>query len=385
VTAKRKSRRFNAGALYRTVTRLHGAIPYHLSPSGYAFPPWHYFLEVTRRCNLRCRMCQYTAWFEHTPAADQVKGELTTDEWKDVIDQTGWFSLITFTGGEPLVRDDFVELLRHASQKRRTHFITNGTRLSLKKAHACVGLAPYNTGGTGLNSVGVSLQGTRDVQNAIAGQDDAFERVTEGIRALCQYRDERGKRCPLVHVTAVIQQDNLDVLPEMPAIVAGMGADVLNLAIEIRFFELEGVGKRDPEELDTAKLRLPRIDRKALALALQQTEEAAQKAGIELRLPRMPREELLQYYDGGTCMECFECRSAWTNLNVGADGGVYPCFIYRLGSVREESLRKLWNGPRMRQFRRRIRQGVFPICQGCCELGYVADRCQHAAANDPAP
>jgi len=59
------SRKYNfltAASLYRAATKLHTAIPYHLSSGGYAFPAWHYYLEVTRRCNLRCQMCQYINW-----------------------------------------------------------------------------------------------------------------------------------------------------------------------------------------------------------------------------------------------------------------------------------------------------------------------------------
>src|SRR5690554_6172327 len=108
--------------LYRNWTRLYTFIPYRMMRSGRSFPAWHYFFEITRRCNLRCKMCQYIDWLEATPTRVQMEGELTTEEWLNVVDQTGPFSLITFTGGEVFVRKDFMRIFEHACSKRRTHF-----------------------------------------------------------------------------------------------------------------------------------------------------------------------------------------------------------------------------------------------------------------------
>lgn len=366
-----RERLITLAALYRAMVRLHSALPRTFSKSGYAFPAWHYFLEVTRRCNLRCRMCQYARWFERTPGATQQQGELTTDEWRSVIDQTGRFSLLTFTGGEPFLREDIMTLLEHACRKRRTHVITNGTRLTEDRCRECVDLAPKRPGPTGLNFIGVSLQGPKVLHNDVTEQTDAFDKAASGITMLTRLRREARKQCPLVHVTAVIQPGNVAVLPEMPALVASVGANVLNLTVEMHIFDVETVGKTAPWSVPAADVFTPRIDPHALRQALDATRTAAGKAGIELRLPRMPLDQLLRYYDGGLSLPNFTCRSAWTNLFIGADGNVYPCLIHKIGNVREASLKFLWNSPSMREFRRRIRNQPFPVCQGCCELEYT--------------
>lgn len=73
-------------------------------------------LELTFRCNLACIHC-----YVNLPAADRdaKARELTTDEWKIVIDQCADAGVlyVTFTGGEPLLRPDFCELYSHAHQK----------------------------------------------------------------------------------------------------------------------------------------------------------------------------------------------------------------------------------------------------------------------------
>jgi radical SAM protein with 4Fe4S-binding SPASM domain len=364
------TKRKSIGNLYRRVMRLHNAIPYLLMPGGRAFPPLHYFFEVTRRCNLRCRMCQYREWFEENPGVEVAKDELTTDEWKSVIDQTGRFSLITFTGGEPWVRPDFEELLVYASAKRRTHVITNGVMLNEERVRRCVELAPKGLTGRGLIFVGTSVEGPRGVHDHIRNREGAFDDTMAAVSLMARYRAELGKRCPFIHVTAVIQEDNLDTLPELPALVAEAGADVLNLTLEIRFLNTEGLGDVDPEELCELAPDLPRLHPIRLERALKATQAAADAARIELRLPAMPQREMIRYYDGGLDLDNFNCRQAWTNLVVGARGGVFPCFIYEVGSVREAPLKELWNGPKMRAFRQRLRLDPYCICQGCCHLEY---------------
>jgi len=354
--------------LYRLAMHLHSGIPCRLFKGNYAFPAWHYYLEVTRRCNLRCSMCQYIQWLTETPGAEQQQGELTTAEWQRVIDQTGRFSLITFTGGEPWVRRDFMDLLEYACARRLTHCITNGTLLTEERAKRCVELAPKRVPTKGFVSLGISLDAPGDRHDAIRGQEGAFEKATQAVGFLTRHRTALGKRWPMVHVTSVIQADILDVLPDMPGVARDIGASVLNLTLEIRYHDFKGLGQVDPAAITTADFNLPRLDRAALEHALAATCDAAKKAGVAVRLPRMPVQDVIQYYTGGLTLDRFRCRAPWTTLFVGRRGGVFPCFLKEVGNVRDATLRALWNGPAMRSFRAQCRTGLWPVCQGCCEM-----------------
>ncbi len=370
-------------ALYRSVIRLYAAIPYSFSRTGRSFPAWHYFFEVTRRCNLRCKMCQYINWLENTPTKVQAEGELTTDEWLNVIDQTGRWSLITFTGGEVWVRKDFGTILDHACAKRRVHIISNATMLTEQRARHCVELAPKRLGGKGLNFAGISIDGTREVHDTIRSQRGAFDKSMKGIKILAETRREMGKRCPLIHINTVILKDNLEVLPEMPRVAAEAGAEVLNLLTEMRAHDLPELGHADPASFSQSQLAMPTIDTKRLDEVLRETMREAEAAGIELRLPRTPYEELLTYHETGYDLTNYECRSVWTNLYVGAKGGVYPCFIHNVGNVRENTLREIWNSPTLRRFRVRRREGGFAVCQGCCELEHKGYACETVCSRQP--
>lgn len=356
--------------LYQFVTDLHSGLPYHLSSGGSALPTWHYFFEITRRCNLRCKMCQYIDFLENVPVPKQRDGELTTEEWLNVIDQTNPFSLITFTGGEVWVRKDFSTILERACSKRRVHFISNAVMMKEDRARFCVDLAPKRFGGKGLNFIGVSIDGTQPVHDVVRAQRGAYEKSIQGIRNLTRIRDEAGKKCPLIHMNTVIMDDNLDDLPLLPEIAHEAGVKVLNLLTEMRAHDNEDLGHVDPATFGKEKVRTPKITRESLDEALTKTLDEATKFGVEVRLPRMPYDEVLNHYDGGYDLNHMGCRAIWTNLFVGAKGGAYPCFIQKVGDVRKQTLKEIWNSPEMRTFRQRRRDTAFEVCRGCCEMTY---------------
>ena len=361
----------NYAQLFTGLKTAYYAIPRRFSPDGRTLPPLHYYLEVTRRCNLRCRMCQYIHWLKNTSPTDQSEGELTTDEWKSVIDQISRLALISFTGGEPWVRPDFGELLAYAAAKHRVHFISNATLLTEDRAEFCASLAPRRPGGRGLNFVGVSLDGPESLHDEIRGMPGGYRKATEGIGRLMEAKRRLGRACPMLHVTTVIQDANVDVLHEMPAIARSLGADYLNLTMEIR--SLDVVVGREMAESDIAsdslpEMVLPRIAPDRLSAALTATREAAGTAGIELRLPRLPESQILKYYDGGQDLDGCDCPPAWMTLIIGRRGDVFPCFSCSVGNVRDESLRKLNNNAKARAFRCALRKKMPELCQGCCEL-----------------
>jgi len=363
--------RFQLSRLYDFAQRAYSEVPYRYIKSGYSLPAWHYFIEVTRRCNLRCKMCQYIDWLENVPVKEQRQGELSTQEWLGVLGQIQRFSLVTFTGGEAFVRKDFMELLTFASRRSRTHFISNTTMLPEERAEAIVALAPRRTGGLGFNFAGTSIEGPGERHDEIRKMKGAWDKSMAGIERLRKYRDASGKQCPHIHVTTVIQQANLDVLHLMPKMVAEAGVDVLNLVTETRMHDLPGFGEVDPSLFRPEQVDWPYIPRSALARALDRTLDAARSAGVEVRLPRMPRPDLLDYYDGtGIDLKAYQCRNAWNTLIIGRLGEAYPCWMQPVGNVRDQSLRELWNNAEMREFRQTCQKKLFAPCPGCCFLEY---------------
>jgi radical SAM protein with 4Fe4S-binding SPASM domain len=68
------------------------------------------WLEITGRCQLRCRHC----YSESGP--DKGHGCMTTDDWRRVLDEAAELDVsdVQFIGGEPTLHPDLAELVQHA-------------------------------------------------------------------------------------------------------------------------------------------------------------------------------------------------------------------------------------------------------------------------------
>src|SRR3989339_423415 len=87
--------------------------------------------NVTRRCNLRCVHC-------YSKSEDRnYGGELSFAQGKALIDDLAEFGspVILFSGGEPLIRPDILDLIRYAAGKGlRAVVSTNGTLITERMA-----------------------------------------------------------------------------------------------------------------------------------------------------------------------------------------------------------------------------------------------------------
>ena len=75
-------------------------------------PPFFGFLEITRKCFYPCRNCGLSA-------GKQIPNEMSIEGIKKAIDKLSELGIkfITLTGGDPLTRNGFLELLAYIRQK----------------------------------------------------------------------------------------------------------------------------------------------------------------------------------------------------------------------------------------------------------------------------
>jgi 12,18-didecarboxysiroheme deacetylase len=102
--------------------------------------------------------------------------ELSREQGLALIDDLADFGVpvVLFSGGEPLVRPDLVELARYAVGKgMRAVISTNGTLISRQKAEELKEI--------GLSYVGVSLDGMEEVNDRFRGKKGAFREALAGI------------------------------------------------------------------------------------------------------------------------------------------------------------------------------------------------------------
>ena len=125
--------------------------------------------NCTRTCNLRCMHC-------YSESDAQRYDELDTDQAKALIDDLAAFGspVLLFSGGEPCVREDLVELMAYAKQAgMRVVLSTNGTLITPQLAREFAQV--------GLSYVGVSLDGGSATHDRFRGVQGAFDRAMEGL------------------------------------------------------------------------------------------------------------------------------------------------------------------------------------------------------------
>jgi radical SAM protein with 4Fe4S-binding SPASM domain len=153
-------------------------------------------LALTYRCNAACLFCYVNC--PHTKSQ-----EITTEEAQfiiRIIKETAKVPSISFTGGEPTLRNDLFELIHYARQQQlRVNLITNG--IIITKDYA------MNLKKAGLNSAQVSLESSDEsIHDALTSHPGSFQKT---IKAL-QYFTESGIH---THTNSTINQRNKDSLP----------------------------------------------------------------------------------------------------------------------------------------------------------------------------
>ena len=127
--------------------------------------------NCTRTCNLKCVHCYAGS------KGKLYEGELTAVEAKAMIDDLAAFGapVLLFSGGEPCVRPDLVELMRYAkSRGMRVVLSTNGTLITPELAQQFAQV--------GLSYVGVSLDGGPATHDKFRNVPGSFDRALAGVR-----------------------------------------------------------------------------------------------------------------------------------------------------------------------------------------------------------
>ncbi len=163
--------------------------------------------EVTLRCNARCSFCDY--W--KTDPAEKAR-ELTS-----FADAARHFNpmLVTFTGGEPLLRRDLEQLVSTVSEAIRVKYITLITHGAMLTPERAVSLWD-----AGIHQFNISLDyldARHDQARGIPGLVDRIFAAVPGMR-------ERG--IDNIRFNTVIKDDNLDQIMPVVHRAAELGCGV---------------------------------------------------------------------------------------------------------------------------------------------------------------
>jgi 12,18-didecarboxysiroheme deacetylase len=151
--------------------------------------------NMTRTCNLNCVHC-------YSQSKNlQYNNELTLEQGKAFIDDISVFGspVMLFSGGEPLMHPNFLDLCFYAKSKgMRAVISTNGTLITRELAKELKKV--------GLSYVGISLDGLEPVHDRFRGKKGAFREAIDGIN----YAKEAGIK---VGLRFTINKRNAEEIP----------------------------------------------------------------------------------------------------------------------------------------------------------------------------
>lgn len=290
--------------------------------------PWAVQVEPSTACNLRCPMCALVL-----PDARPAT-LLDMDLYRRLLADVGSRALILslWNWGEPLLHPQLGDMVALGAQHGLlTALTTNALLLDEARSEELIH--------AGLVLMTVSLDATdAATYRAVHGSAD-FERVTRNVSRFLAVRDRLGSRLPLVELKMVLTRDTEAQMPAFQKLSQELGAD------RVRFRQLVW----------------------------------AHDAGLERLAPRRP--DLRRSHGITPTRLRVPCNRPWMSTVVLAGGEVVPCCAdtkgeFVMGHLDDPGgLPAIWNGPRYREFRRRLIQDPrgISICATCPAASFQGD------------
>lgn len=269
--------------------------------------------NVTNACNMFCDHC-------YREAGCKAEEELSTEEAKTLLEQIAraGFKIMIFSGGEPLIRPDILELVSYAtSLGLRSVFGTNGTLITLEMAQKLKA--------AGAMGMGISLDSMdKKKHNEFRKFDGAWEGAVQGMRNC------RAVGLPFQIHTTVMDWNN----HELEAITDFAVAEG---AVAHHFFFLVPTGRA--KTIEAESLRAEQYEETLTRIMKKQTE-----VDIELKPTCAPQFMRIAAQMGIKTRFRRGCLAGTAYCIISPRGKVQPCAYLNmeLGDVRETPFDEIW-------------------------------------------
>jgi radical SAM protein with 4Fe4S-binding SPASM domain len=263
---------------------------------------FHLNMELTERCNNDCRHC-----YINLPRndANAQRAELTTVEIQDVIRQAASMGCLNlcFTGGEPLLRDDFEEIYVYSRRMGfRVMIVTNGTLITHRLADLFSRIPP-------LRKIEISVYGLdRESYESLSRVPGSFEAFQNGMNLLHE------QNVPFVVRAAMlpVEKHRLESFEAWAKSVPWMDADQAptpTLYLRCR-------GEPGVRDAGIRCFRLPASD----WLAIEARDPIRYARGLK---------EFCSHFCRVTGAGLFGCSAGLGKANVDANGNLQLCLLLR--------------------------------------------------------
>lgn len=274
------------------------------------------FWECTLRCNLSCLHCgsdcKKEASTPDMPVADFIKA---IDDIREIVEPNK--TMIVFTGGEPLLRND-LEICGQMLYDRGFPWgiVSNGLQVTARRLESMLK--------AGLRSVTISLDGLEDAHNWLRNHPHSFQKAVQAIQWLAEVDELE------FDVVTCVNERNIDELEEVKKLLLSRGVKAW------RLFTVFPVGRAR----ENAGLQLSPVNFKKVfdfMAAERKKKEMVVNYGCE---------GFLGGYEGEVRDNLFFCRAGINVASVLIDGSISACPNLRTsfiqGNIYTDSFRETW-------------------------------------------
>ncbi len=302
-------------------------------------------LNLTERCNSRCKMCFY--WrkkpLDDMPSkvVEQLLNELACLGTKT----------ITFSGGEALLHKDIIPLIKTASKKGfRTILLTNGLLVSKEKAKEIV-LA-------GTNTIEFSIDShKRKTNDEIRGIKGAYDKAVNGIKFINLFKKKYKKNIS-VTLCSVLNAKNYKDMHKI-LLLKKYGVN------SFHFYPMRPyVGQKPNPELNTTKKQENFFAKKTLPKLIS----LAKKNGLN---KKEIYRAIYMFIESNPKPPCF---LPMFHATIDTDGEVFPCChaadhrqikSVSMGNILNNTFKKIWLGKKFHKFRKSTKHKLYFFCNDC--------------------
>lgn len=285
--------------------------------------------EPTTSCNLRCPECP-----SGLRAFTRPTGMLKKDFFSETIDQLykDLSYLVFYFQGEPYLNPQFLDMVQYASSKK----IYTATSTN---AHYLTDDAAKRTVESGLDRLIISIDGTTQEtyqQYRVGGN---LQKVLEGAARVVKWKKELKSKTPFIIFQFLVVRHNEHQIEEVKRLAKDIGVDQVRLkTAQVYDFE------NDPNQLIPTNEKYSRY-----------------RKGKDGKMK----------FKGSVSNHCWRL---WHDPVITWDGAVVPCCFdkdatHKLGDLRQESFKSLWQNNNYRHFRSQLQKGRknIDICANCSE------------------
>lgn len=299
------------------------------------------FFELTLRCNERCLHCG-------SSCGDVKSDEMSLEDYKRVLDEIKedfgvYDKMLCITGGEPLLRKDFFDIMGYAKELGFNWGMTSNATLITPE----IAQKLYDVG---MGTISVSIDGLEETHDAFRRTPGGYKKAMAGIQNLINIGKFRS-----IQVTTVVTHQNIKELDELFSILDKMDIDswrVINM-------EPMGRAKEHPE------LLLTKEDYKYMMEFIRNKRIAGEPVeyGCSHYLGLEYEHEIRDWY--------FMCAAGYYVASIAANGDILACLdIERRpelvqGNIYKDRFSDVWFN-KFKQFRTDLSDNCTK-CKDCAE------------------